>query len=201
MQSDQTSDRSEDAPNSASDPNATPSQVEEHLEAVDEALNEDWKSSEGSDLEQRLAEAEASALRARAELENVRKRMQRDADQQLKYANVPLVRDLLEVIDNLRRANEAASLEVGSADALRDGVEMVTQQFEGVLAKYGCKPIAALGEEFDPNYHEAIAQMPSDDFAAGLVAQEVAVGYRLHDRVIRPSHVIVSTGPTQAASS
>ncbi len=146
-------------------------------------------------VDERVAAADREVLRARAELENFRKRMQRDSDQQLKYANMSLVRDLVEVVDNLNRAIEAARDENASAPALREGVEMVTEQLSGVLAKHGCRPIESLGTEFDPNFHEAIAQTPSEQHAAGHVAQEVAVGYVLHDRVVRPSNVIVSTGP------
>lgn len=145
--------------------------------------------------EQRLQEAEREVLRARADLENFRKRMQRDAEQQLKYANVPLVRDLIEVVDNLRRAMDAANQDATQATALREGVGMVLNQMDVVLGKYGCKPIESVGREFDPNIHEAIAQMPSAEHAAGVVSQEVAAGYILHDRVVRPSSVIVSTGP------
>jgi molecular chaperone GrpE len=165
--------------------------------AVEQALADDASSSGDcvASVDERLAEAEREVLRARAELENFRKRLQRDAEQQLKYANVPLVRDLLEVIDNLNRATEAAQQDAGDPDALRNGVKMVTQQLSGVLAKYGCKPIQSIGAEFDPNIHEAIAQMPSDEYPAGVVAQELAVGYLLHDRVVRPSNVVVSAGP------
>lgn len=173
--------------------------------AIEEALNEalatnadanaDANADEHPSADTRLLEAEREVLRARAELENFRKRMQRDAEQQLKYANVPLVRDLVEVVDNLKRATEAAQQDSASASALRDGVDMVVQQLISVLGKYGCQPIESVGCEFDPNVHEAIAQMPSQEHAAGVVAQEVAVGYRLHDRVVRPSNVIVSTGP------
>ncbi len=154
-------------------------------------------------LESQLAESEREVLRVRAEMENYRKRMQRDADQQLKYANVPLVRDLIEVVDNLNRALDAAGHEsAGGAQqtgapqtaALRDGVQMVLDQLASVLAKYGCKRIESVGHEFDPNVHEAITQMPSPEHAAGVVMQEVAAGYLLHDRVVRPSSVIVSTG-------
>jgi molecular chaperone GrpE len=149
--------------------------------------------------EDRIAEAEREVLRARAELENFRKRMQRDAEQQLKYANVPLVRDLLDVVDNLKRATEAAEADTANASALLDGVKLVTHQLTGILTKFGCQSIDSLGSPFDPNIHEAIAQMPSDKYADGLVAQEVAVGYMLHDRVVRPSSVIVSTGTTEKA--
>ena len=66
------------------------------------------------------------------------------------------------------------------------------------MAKYGCQPIESVGHEFDPNVHEAIAQMPSQEYPAGIVMQEVAAGYLLHDRVVRPSSVIVSSGNPQA---
>lgn len=142
----------------------------------------------------KLRVAEAEVLRSRAEMENYRKRMQRDADQQLKFANVPIVRDLLDVIDNLNRALEAARGDETNTKALLDGVQMVSQQFTDTLAKHGCKSIEAVGTEFDPHIHQAIAQMPSPDQPAGKVAMEVAVGYMLHDRVIRPAQVIVSSG-------
>ncbi|MCA9131688.1 MAG: nucleotide exchange factor GrpE [Planctomycetales bacterium] len=170
---------------------------DESVAAYDQVLSEESPGEaddSGSSPESRLAEAEREVLRARAELENFRKRMQRDAEQQLKYANIPLVRELVDVVDNLQRASEAAGQELASGDALRDGVEMTIKQLLAVLGKFGCKTISALGTEFDPNYHEAIAQMPSDEYPAGQVAQEVAVGYVLHDRVVRPSQVIVSTG-------
>jgi molecular chaperone GrpE len=167
-------------------------------EALDQVLNKNQQSttpSSGGQAEGKLQEAEREILRVRAELENFRKRMQRETDQQLKYANVPLVRDLVDVVDNLKRAAEAANSDASNTEALRNGVELVTQQLLSVLTKYGCKPIDSVGTEFDPNVHEAIAQMPSEEFAAGMVAQEVALGYLLHDRVVRPSTVIVSTGP------
>lgn len=159
-------------------------------------------------FESRLAESEREVLRVRADMENFRKRMQRDSDQQLKYANVPLIRDLIEVIDNLNRAQEAANQDsanqavdgqasapaTNQTAALRDGVKIVIDQLAGVMSKYGCKLIESVGHEFDPNIHEAIAQMPSQEYSAGTVMQEVAAGYLLHDRVVRPSTVIVSSG-------
>ncbi len=165
--------------------------------AYDAALHQELENSSHSSPDSRLMEAEREVLRARADMENFRKRMQRDSEQQLKYANVPLVRDLIEVVDNLNRAMEAANQDATNATALRDGVGMVLSQLATVLSKYGCKPIESVGCEFDPNVHEAITQMPSDEHAAGLVSQEVAAGYLLHDRVVRPSSVIVSTGPNK----
>lgn len=168
-------------------------------ELADEVLGELDSAPEAVDetteLRGKLATAEQEILRGRAEMENLRKRMQRDTDMQVKFANVPLVRDLLDVIDNLNRAAESARGDDANVKALRDGVQMVSQQFTQVLVKHGCKAIEATGADFDPNFHQAIAQMPSSEFGAGKVAMEVAVGYMLHDRVIRPAQVMVSTGP------
>jgi molecular chaperone GrpE len=144
-------------------------------------------------LEQQLTESMDRELKAQAELENFRKRVYRDTEQTVKYATSPLIRDLLEVLDNLSRASEAASSNPDAAGLL-DGVKLVQQQFIGALGKHHCRPIEAVGKEFDPNFHQAIAQSPSDEYPAGQVMLEASVGYLLHDRVIRPSHVIVSTG-------
>tara|TARA_R110002073_G_scaffold38537_8_gene110449 strand:+ start:6796 stop:7374 length:579 start_codon:yes stop_codon:yes gene_type:complete len=138
--------------------------------------------------------AEKRVLQAQAEAENFRKRMRRDFEDQLRYAAVPLVNDLLQVRDNLHRAIEAAGT-ASESDGLRDGVAMVAKQLDDTLAKYQIREIPAAGELFDPNYHEAISQMPSDEHAAGTVAHVAVTGFQMHDRVIRPSQVIVSTGP------
>lgn len=166
----------------------------EHAADIDQVLEAAIEQDQQTPVPE--TDAEAEVLKARAELENFRKRMQRDAELQLKYANMSLMRGLLEVVDNLQRAIAAASEEGSSIQALREGVELVSQQFVSVLEQHGCKAVEALGTEFDPNFHEAIAQMPSEEYAAGMVMQEVAIGYVLHDRVVRPSNVIVSTGPT-----
>ncbi len=144
-------------------------------------------------LESQLAEAVDRELKAQAELENFRKRIYRETEQTVKYASLPLIRDLLEVLDNLTRATDAAS-NSPDASGLLDGVKMVQQQMIAVFAKHHCKPIPGLGSPFDPNVHQAIAQSPSDDYESGRVMLEASTGYSLHDRVIRPSHVIVSTG-------
>lgn len=161
-------------------------------EALDAAFSEEADRTIEK-LEQQLAEAVDRELKAQAELENFRKRIYRDTEQTLKYASLPLIRDLLEVLDNLARATDAAS-NSPDASGLLDGVKMVQQQMTAVFAKHHCKPIAGLGSTFDPNVHQAIAQSPSDDYPAGQVMLEASTGYLLHDRVIRPSHVIVSTG-------
>jgi molecular chaperone GrpE len=145
-------------------------------------------------LEAELAAAEKRRLQAQAELENARNRMRRDYEDQLKYASLPLIQDMLTVLDNLYRGLQACEGNAAATD-LVTGISMVAKQFEESLAKFGCKPIPAEGEVFDPNYHEAISQMPSADVPAGSVVQVAVRGYQLHDRVVRPSQVVVSTGP------
>lgn len=144
-------------------------------------------------LEQQLSDLKERELKAQAELENFRKRILRDTEQQLKYASAGLVRDLLDVVDNLHRATEAAT-QAGESGGLVDGVKMVLGQLTTVLEKHNCKQIPAIGTPFDPSIHQAISQQPSKEYAAGMVAYEASVGYMLHDRVVRPSMVIVSTG-------
>ncbi len=148
-------------------------------------------------LEQELADANRRLLLAHADVDNTRKRLRRDFEDQLRYANLPLIRDTLTVLDNLQRALAAAQGNE-AASGLIQGVAMVAKQLEETLAKHNCKPIPAEGELFDPNYHEAITQIPSEQHAAGVIAQVAVPGYQLHERVVRPSQVIVSTGPGHA---
>ena len=146
-------------------------------------------------LQEELAAAQDRELRAHAELENFRKRMYRQMEDDRKYAASPLACDLLPVVDNLERAIQAAN-KTGNAAGLLEGVQLVTQQFQRVLEAHHCKRIAAKGQPFDPGLHQAISQQPSDQQPAGTVLQEAQVGYQLHDRVIRPSLVLVSSGPS-----
>lgn len=140
-----------------------------------------------------LREAQERALRARAELENYRKRMQNDMAKQRKYAELPLVRDLLPVLDGLDRAMETVNASASAAELLQ-GVKMVAEELRSVLKQHDCQRIDAEGQPFDPSLHEAIAQVPSEDKPKGTIIHVAKAGYRLHERVIRPSQVIVSTG-------
>jgi molecular chaperone GrpE len=148
-------------------------------------------------LQADLAAAKDRELRALAEVENTRRRMRRDLDDQLKYANMPLLRDLLPVLDNVSRAIEAAG-QTSDAAGLLEGVKLVATQLETVLAKHHCKRIEAVGQPFDPNRHEAILQQPSADHPSGTVIAETLPGFALYDRVVRPTQVIVSASPTTA---
>ncbi len=129
-------------------------------------------------------------LRSEAEIENVRRRARRDIEENAKFAAQRLMTDLMDVIDNLQRA--LASSDQAESSPLKTGVQMVAAQFEDVLKRHGCQRISTEGEAFDPNVHEAIQMVPSA-LPPGSVVQEVRSGYRLHDRVIRPAQVIVSS--------
>ena len=165
-------------------------------QATDDAAAAETRDEEMERLRATADEAEKRVLMAQAEAENFRKRMRRDFEDQLKFASLPLIEELLIVRDNLARAIEAAAESEDSA-ALRDGVAMVVKQFDDTLKKHGVQEIPAHGELFDPNYHEAISQMPSDQHAAGTVAHVATIGFQMHDRIVRPSQVVVSTGNTE----
>ncbi|MCA9185459.1 MAG: nucleotide exchange factor GrpE [Pirellulaceae bacterium] len=148
----------------------------------------------------KVQEAQDRALRSHAELENFRKRARREIEEQRRYAAADLVRDLLPVIDNFELALSAAgTTDDATKDGVLQGVRMVSQQMLSVLEQHGCRRVPGEpGTDFDPNVHEAIRQETHPSIAAGALIQVVRNGYQVHDRVIRPAHVIVSTGPASA---
>jgi molecular chaperone GrpE len=131
--------------------------------------------------------------RSRAEFINYQKRAREQADRDRQYATASLAADLLPVLDNFERAIEAARK--GESSSLVDGIEMVYKQLLSALAKHGVEPIEAHGQPFDPNLHEALMHQPHPDHPEGTVVAELSKGYRLRDRVIRPSRVAVSKAP------
>ena len=133
-------------------------------------------------------------LRLRADLENVRSRASRELADTVRYAALPMARDLLPVLDNVDRAIAAAERS-GESGPLVDGIRLMRQQLATLLEQYQCQEIAALGQPFDPQFHAAILQQPSADVPADHVSMVTQSGYRLHDRVVRPAQVIVSSGP------
>jgi len=146
-----------------------------------------------SALEKERDEARDQLLRTRAEFVNFQKRSKQQAESERLYAVGNLGRDLLDVLDNLERATEA--IRGTSAEGVASGLDMVHKQFLAALAKYGVEPIEALGQPFDPNFHEALMQQPSAEAPEGTVVAELGKGYKIHDRVLRPSKVAVSVKP------
>jgi molecular chaperone GrpE len=133
-------------------------------------------------------------LRTLADLENYRKRSQREKEELSRFANENLVRELLPVLDNLERAIEHARGDQGGAGILQ-GVEMTLGQFSKVLEKAGIKPVAALGQPFDTARHEAIGHEESREHAPQTVVRELQKGYLLNDRLLRPAMVLLAKAP------
>lgn len=133
-------------------------------------------------------------LRARAEFDNYRKRVARDTERVRKTAAEKLMGALLPVLDNLERALSHAD---DASRGLADGVELVLTQFCETLKAKGLEAIPALGKAFDPNVHEALSSMPSQEHPADVVIQEYERGYRLGGYVLRPARVVVSSGPAE----
>ncbi len=143
-------------------------------------------------IQSELEQTRERVLRLQAELENVHKRNAREMGRREQYASLPVIRDLLPVLDNIERAIAAAN-QAGEGTSLLDGVKLVHQQLMAVLERYHCTAIDALHTPFDPHLHEAISQQPTDEFSPGTVVAVAQAGYRMHDRVVRPSQVLVST--------
>lgn len=137
-------------------------------------------------------------LRERADLENARKRHQRDREEAIRFANDRLLREMIPVLDNLERA--VGHAEQGDTDnqGLLEGVNMTINQFRKVLEDFGVKPINALGEDFDPNLHQAMGQVETTDQLPNTVISEFQKGYLLNDRLLRPSLVMVARAPNGA---
>lgn len=148
-------------------------------------------------LRDELAAAQDRALRFQAELENLRRRHAREQQELQKYAPLPLAKDLLTVRDNLHRAIEAAE-KVDESSTLLEGVRMVASQLLSVFEQHQIQEIPAVGEPFNPDWHEAIATQPSTEYPAGTVIGLAQTGFVLHDRVIRPAMVMVSSGPPES---
>jgi molecular chaperone GrpE len=150
-------------------------------------------------LESRLAEMQDRLLRCQADMDNFRRRTQRDQEDARRFESLRLIRDLLPGLDGLQRAVTSAE-QTGDFKNLLDGIRMVAQQFRDVLKGHAAEPIDAQGKPFNPNEHEALTQIPSADCEPMTVLQVVEMGYRMHDRVVRPARVIVSCAPPEPAA-
>jgi molecular chaperone GrpE len=152
-----------------------------------------------AELQDKINQLQDQLLRAQAELENFRRRSQREMADVRKYQSLPVVRDLLPAMDNLNRAVQAAE-QTGDVTNLLAGIRMVVQQLADMLKANAAQLIDAEGKSFDPNLHEALSQVPTPDHPPMTVIQVVESGYVMHDRVVRPAKVIVSCAPPEAAA-
>ena len=144
--------------------------------------------------EEEVKQLQDRVLRTAAEMENTRKRLEREKSEGISYANESLIRELLPVIDNLERAVQHGE---SSSDvkSLVEGVKMTLKAFADVLAKHGCVSFDSVGQIFDPKYHEAMMQQPSDEHPEKTILLEFQKGYKLRERLLRPASVVVSKAP------
>jgi len=151
--------------------------------------------SELEDLQADLDRFRDLALRSQADFENYKKRAAREKDEAIKYANSSLLERLVAIVDNFELGLEAAKGK-GEQSAVYSGMTLVLKQLNDFLTENGLQPIEAEGKKFDPNLHEAIAHQPSD-LPEGMIIRQTRRGYRFKDRLLRPSQVVVSSGPTK----
>ncbi len=172
-------------------------QAEVELEAEAEAEAE-APADPTAGLRAEIAALKDQLLRALAETENLRRRGQREREDALKYAAVPFMRDLIGVVDNLRRAMDSVAPEALEADehlkTLMAGLEMTEKELATVFERHHIVKIEPLGERLDPHSHEAMFEVPDPESPSGTVVQVVQAGYRLHDRLLRPARVGVAKG-------
>lgn len=159
----------------------------------DRALDDDEHAATERSPDAQLAELRDKWLRARADLENVRKRAAKDVEDARLFGAAALLRDLLPVLDNLQRA--LAAPPEGLDEAFLAGLRLIERQWTDALAAAGVRAIAAEGAPFDPNLHQALQHVETTDAPAGTVMHEIVRGYTLHERLLREAQVVVAKAP------
>ena len=144
-------------------------------------------------LEEEVKQNYDRYLRAKAEIDNIIKRNKKDKEEWIKYSNETLIKDLLQVIDNLENALNHSANE-NSFNALIEGVELTLKGLKDTLAKSGLTEVRTIGEDFDPCFHHAVQESVSDSVEKGKILQEFQKGYTLNQRLIRPAMVVISKG-------
>jgi molecular chaperone GrpE len=167
---------------------------EEELAGAEAAAAEAEEKAGGPSAEERLGELNEKYVRLYAEFENYKKKSAKDKEELARYVREELVYDLMPSLDHLEIALQHAIEQENSA-GLKEGVEMTLRELYRTLEKYGLKPIEALGQPFDPEYHHAISQVERDDVQEGTVVEVFRKGYMLGDKVLRAAMVSVSRRP------
>lgn len=169
----------------------TESTVEQEQTAPEAAA--ETSAPDAAALQAEVEKHKDAALRARAEFDNYRKRVVREKEDAIRYANSSLFETLLPILDNFELGLGAAKNAPDTAGIVQ-GLEMVRKQLEDFLRTNGVEVVDALGKEFDPNFHEAVGQEASADVAEGVVLRQLRRGFKLRDRLLRPASVVVSKG-------
>ena len=174
----------------AAEPQQSEADVEEKLQAEGEKEQPD---SQVEDLQQKLSSLGEQLLREQAEMQNVRRRAQRDIESAHKYALEKFASELLSVVDNLERAIDAIDAEDESQKSVAEGLELTLKTFIEVLAKYNVEAVDPEGQPFDADLHQAVSTVPNNDVEPNTVINVFQKGYTLNGRLVRPAMVVVST--------
>jgi len=177
---------------------------EQQLNGDSEPVAEDQAEKPLEDLAEKLKLKEQEAqenydrlLRVSAEFENYKKRASRDMEEFRKYSNQSLIKEMLSVVDNLELAMNSTNGHKTIDKGLLDGLAMTHKEILKVFEKFKVKPISAKGQPFDPTFHEAVMQEETDEYPANTVINELQKGYLIHDRLLRPSMVVVARSKDQ----
>ena len=197
-------DKNEDVNNQVEDENTTSVNNDDtqsnETTSIDEknsSKNDENLDNEENDSQGKIKDLKDQLLRSLAENENLRKRTAKEIEQIKKYGHISLLRDFLNVVDNMERAVKSSTSENKSEIGVRnliDGIEIVLKEMKSLLEKNQIKKIEPLHEKFDYNFHQAMFEAPSSDYEEGLIIEVIQPGYVLHDRLIRPAMVGVSKG-------
>ena len=144
--------------------------------------------------DEELANQKDTFLREKAELENFKKRLTKEKEDFVQFANERLLKELIQIEDNLERALEVPN---ATFESLKEGVEMIQKQFTTFLKNQKAEPIEALGKPFDPNLHEVLNQQESEEHEENTVIQEYSKGYTLNGRILRSAKVVIAKKPTE----
>ena len=169
-----------------------------------DSTEEENEESEEERLQEEIRTLKEDKIRVLAEMENLRKRFDREKIDSIKYGSVNFARDILSPGDNLERALSAINQEEDHPQSIKnliEGLKMVQKEFSSALEKNGISKINSMNEKFDPNLHQAMMEVERDDLDEGIVVQEIQTGYMMHDRLLRPAMVGLSKKPKQNNTS
>ena len=174
----------------------------ENNEEDADSEEEDTKETEEDILKEEIKTLKEEKIRVLAEMENLRKRFEREKIDSIKYGSVNFARDILSPGDNLERALSAINEEEEHPQSIKnliEGLLMVKKELSTALEKNGIEKIDTLNKKFDPNLHQAMMEIENNDLDEGVVVQEIQTGYMMHDRLLRPAMVGVSKKPQKAS--
>ncbi len=170
-------------------------ELEENLQR-----DQEQNDSKEENLRDEIEQLRDEKLRLLADMENLRKRSDRDRVDSIRYGSINFARDILSPSDNLSRALDAMPKDAKKTETITNlinGLRMVQKEFTSILEKHGIKKIEALNQRFDHNFHQAMMEIESEEAEQGLVIQEIQSGYTMHDRLLRPSMVGVAKKPSK----